>query len=195
MINPAMKRKCLAKAISEITRKPLTTVDGNLIPDLQGADLMPCGVRGRNGGVDLTATHCINLLLAAVLDREYGEPIGGFVRKWRSLPLVVALRNRDMSLDENAREAFEFAAECGVKVGIELGPSLDEILGSTLPPAVSISVDLHSNGQAMLAVSLPNVGESAVFHFGNERATAPPIDKFVRINRAAFERLAATDTT
>jgi hypothetical protein len=173
-----MMRKEAAQIIADIAKRPVTTVENNLIPKLQTAGLA-------QGEVD--ATYRINVLLGILLDREHGVTPAQSVRHWRALPPVVA--QSDESLAET--------------LGINLknaGAALDSILETVLTWAgagspifrakykhehFQVSVEFRDDTQLVIAF-----GGRQTFTFGLPDATTGQAERIVRIPHAAFERLA-----
>jgi hypothetical protein len=172
-----MMRKELAQIVADIAKRPVTTVENNLIPKLQTAGLA-------QGEVD--ARYRINVLLGILLDREHGVTPAQSVRHWRALPIATVL-------DENLAETL----------GINLknaGTALDSILETVLTWAgagspifrakykhehFQVSVEFRDDTQLVIAF-----GGRPTFTFGLPNATTGQAERIVRIPHAAFERLA-----
>jgi hypothetical protein len=187
-------RRELADRVAEITGRPLASIDPTLYTPLQRDELLPRGGAGRSN-LDLSASHRINLFLGAALDRKYGTPVGESVRRWRSLSAVGA-RYRPEGPDES-RAAIRFVEGLGIVFHRDLGTALDGIVASMSSGAfakwaaddnVYFSVQFFDDDYALLVLNRPN-GRGVSFGYGDDKPL-PPISRTIRVDRAAFERLA-----
>jgi hypothetical protein len=174
-----MMRKEAAQIIADIAKRPVTTVENNLIPKLQAAGLA-------QGEVD--ASYRVNVLLGILLDREHGVTPPESVRHWRALPLV-------------ARSDESLAETLGISLK-NAGTALDSILETVLawPDAgspifkakrerVEVSVEFCDDNQMVITFGRGK-RQGATVTFGLPDATTGQAERIVRIPHAAFERLA-----
>jgi hypothetical protein len=172
-----MMRKEAAQIIADIAKRPVTTVENNLIPKLQTAGLA-------QGEVD--ATYRINVLLGILLDREHGITPAQSVRHWRALPPVVA--QSDESLAEtlginlkNAGAALDSILET-INTWSDVG---GPIFKAAKARHLRVTVEFRDDNQMVIAF-----GARQAFTFGLPDATTGQAERIVRIPHAAFERLA-----
>jgi hypothetical protein len=194
-------RKQLAEIVADLTGKPVMTVANTLIPQLQDDRLMPRGERGQP--VDLDAADRINLLLAASLDRAHGVSPGQNLKHWRSLEPAEAVYSSPgsrLSMKDSAIAAFQVVEGLGIKFD-DLGTVLDGIVESMRTGAfanwtqgvqVTVTAEFSDDDRASVYFDRPKFRGGAVFTFGSDEAMKreAPIERSVKINREAFERLA-----
>jgi hypothetical protein len=199
-----MMRKELAQIVADLTGTPMTTVENNTIPKLQNAGLLP-NLKGR-GESDIDATYRVTVLLASLLPRRHTVTPAESVNHWRSLEPGIAVgspsRGPRPSLKEATRNAFHFVEGLGFKPLPDLGAALDSIVESMRTDAfekwtqgvpVTVSVDFYGDDLARVYFDRPQFEVGASFTFGTDDAiyNDAPIQRIIRINRAAFERLAS----
>lgn len=198
-----MKTGLLKRTVSELTLLPLGTA-ADRVKELQVRCMLTKGERGRHGGAVLNATDRINALLACLFDPVPGKSIAATVTRIRRLPLALAFYNPlgpRLSVEDNARCAFQVVEGLDVKFD-DFGTALDGIVQAMRSGAyetwagglkASVSADFRGEGQVLLAFDLSQANVSAAFEFCSEKSSDAPIERFLRINTAAFERLAVDE--
>ena len=195
-----MKSSLLKQTLSELTLRPQGTV-ADRVKALQRGGRLSKGERGRYGGAIMTSTDRINGLLACLFDSVES------VERLRGLPLSYALYNPigpNLSNEDNARCAFQAVEKLNIRFD-DLGVALDAIVESLRTNAfatwsagtrVSVTVDFLGDNHALLFFDRPQFNVAATFAFTNQsNEKSAPIERFVRVNTVAFERLAVDDTT
>lgn len=201
-----MKTGLLKRTVSELTLLPHGTA-ADRVKELQARCILTKGERGRHGGAIMTATDRINALLACTFDPPNGKTHAENVTRIRCLQGSLAFYNplgSKLSPEDNTRCAFQVVEGLGIQFD-NLGVALDAIVESMRTGAfktwaagaqVSVSVDFHGEHRTILAFDRPQANVSAVFEFiDGHPLEHRPIERFVRLNTAVFERLAAEDTS
>ena len=184
-----MMRKELSETVADIAGRPVTTIENGLIPKLQAAGLVP----GLKGAGEVDASYRVNVLLAALLDRQHGVSPAEAVKKWRALRPV----NPENSI----------AQEYGIRTE-NAGAALDSILDTlkTWPDRSSpilraragadgnIHVAAEFHGDDCLVLAFYNIAGRSK---GNLTFGSPLVEddagratRIVRLLHPAFERLA-----
>jgi hypothetical protein len=196
------------ETVAVLTNCPLGTV-GTRFDDLLSDGLASKGTRGRNGGAEMTPTDRVNLLLAVAIDHPRGETIGEAVRRIRSLEMhaVRLTHGLDISVEQGIRGGFDFVAGLNVGALDRLGAVLDGIVQNMQTGAfalwaagdeITLTIDFYAKGRAaMLVLDRPD-GRGVYFAFGVDEEFRPSemgVDRFTRMHRHVFERLAAEEET
>jgi hypothetical protein len=164
-----MNRKTLTEIVADLTGQPFGSIR-NLVPILQDADLMTMGVQGRRD--DLSITSRVNLLLAAVLDCPRGVWPADNVKAWRDLPMTSAT-TRGEGLSEKERVLTAWGI---IPAESDLGAALEAVF------EFGGAVEFYGADRAVVHIA------SSSFEFGG-KGELPAIERIIRINRAAFEKL------
>ena len=200
-----MKTGLLKRTIADLAPIPLGTA-ADRVKELQARCMLTKGERGRHGGAVMTATDRINALLACIFDPAPGRSIAETVTRIRRLPLSLAYYSplgKKLSIEENARCAIQVVEGLDMKFD-NFGTTLDGIVQAMRSGAfetwtdglkASVSADFRGERQVLLAFDRPQVNVSAVFEFSSEKSSDAPIERFLRINTAAFARLAVDEPT
>ena len=184
-------------------RSPVPARLPSYVAELQADGLLTKGVRGRNGGAEMTATDRINLLLAAVLNHPRGVPLAEGVQCVRDFLSGYAYHAPHLSIEDNTRSAFQFVRSLSIGPLDNLGAALDGLLNDLLSgtfdrwaegDVVSATVDFHANRVANMLIDRPQFGVSAAFSFGDVNKPSAPIEQIVRISFDALRRLATEET-
>jgi hypothetical protein len=186
-----MTRRELVDAVAYIAGTPTTTINPTLYGGLQNADLLPLGGKGET--VDLSASHKVNLLLAAILDRPHGTSAAETVRRWRALPLTVSDNSdiaRNFALDfRNAGTALDSIV---TKVPLRLvgrSPIFEAKLGGE---EIGVAAEFHAEHMVLRFYGLTSGKAVATLVFGTEPALdAGRVERIARLLHPAFVRLAA----
>ena len=202
-----MRRTQLMETVAVLTNCPLGTV-GTRFDDLLSDGLASKGTRGRNGGAEMTPTDRVNLLLGVAIDHPRGETIGEAVRRIRSLEMhaVRLTHGLDISVEQGIRGGFDFVAGLNIGPLDRLGAVLDGIVQNMQTGAfarwaageqITLTLDFHAKGRAaMLVLDRPAGG--VYFAFGVDEEFRPSemgVDRFTRMHRYVFERLAVDEPT
>jgi hypothetical protein len=202
-----MKTGLLKRTLSELTLRPLGTA-ADRVKELQARCMLTKGERGRHGGGVMTATDRVNALLACTFDPPSGESHAENVTRIRRLHLSLAFYNPlspKLSPEDNARCAFQAVEGLGMRFD-DLGHALDAIVDSMRKGAferwaagaiVTVSADFNGDGTVMLAFDRPQFNVSAIFKFAADDPDTGnmAIERIVRLNKTAFERLAIDEPT
>jgi len=198
-----MKRFSLMQIVAELTSCPEGTVRTRF-DDLLVDSLISKGSRGRNGGVEMTPTDRVNLLLAVAVEHPRGETIGESLRRIRSLEMrAVRLTDRHSdTFEQAARGGFDFVAGLNIGPLDRLGNVLDSILQDMQTGAfdrwaagdeIKITLDFYQKGHAAFLVLDRPSGRGVFFAFGADEDFRPSetgVERIARMNRWVFERLA-----
>jgi hypothetical protein len=181
-----MMRKELSETVADIAGRPMTTIENRLIPVLQGADLVP----SLKGAGDVGTGYRINVLLAAILDRQHGVSPAEAVRHWRALPLTESANDdlaRAFGIDTtNAGLALD-----SILTTIRTWPGRSPIAEAKAGGDVHVAAEFHDDTTMVLVFHGP-AKTVCTLNFG-----LPPVadqtgrvERIVRLLHRAFERLA-----
>jgi len=179
-----MMRKQAAAIVAELTGTRTLTVENNIIPKLQAAGILP-GIRGGDGEVD--AAYRVNLLIGVAVDRAYGVTPADAVRHWRALPFVQTddawslVDNLKINV-RNAGAALDWLVDSLLK--IRLTPIAEAKFGRP-----KFTVEFCDNDHMNIIISGERGRTAAVLRFGLPDSKL--ISRTIRVEHAAFERLAA----
>lgn len=179
-----MMRKELAQLAADITGRPVTTIENGLIPKLQAAELV---------GSEVDATYKVNVLLAAIVDRDHGVSPAAAVRHWRGLPLT--------SGDDDFARYFEIditsagAALDSILANVSLQPThKSPILEAMLAKAggeITLAVEFYSEHLVLRFYGKTSGKPARDLIFGTEPAADNTrIERISRLFLPAFVRLA-----
>lgn len=191
-----MRSSDATKYFSKALERSAGTVADH-IAALQAHGLFAKGSRGRYGGVDLTETDAVNLLLALLLDRTRGTSIAEGVSALRALRLAstVYVPLGNLSENEAATHILNFVRDLAIIDGKNpaFGATFDALLRSMrsdrfvrwVESASDVAiVEIYDDGtSALLVLSKSADAERVGFSFGlkpDERT--PDIQKIIRIN-------------
>jgi hypothetical protein len=181
-------RRELVDTVAYIAGVSSTTVSPTLYGGLQSEGLLPRGGKGEN--VDLNASHRVNLLLGAILDRPHGTSAAETVKDWRALPLTSeggAEIARTLGLDiANAGNALD-----SVVANLLAWPGRSPILEAKARGEIGIAAEFHAAHMALQFYALASGKPTGTLIFGSEPAADETrIERISRLLHPAFLRLA-----
>lgn len=179
------------------------------VRSLQAKGLITTGERGRYGGAVVTNSDRVNALLACVLDPADGETHADTIKRLRRLTLELAYYHptgQELSAEDNNACARQFVEGLGIRFD-NLGTALDGIVQSMRSGIflqwedgvdAHVSAEFHDGDRVMLTFDRPSpTNKSAIFAFSPAKKTASksnPVERYVRLNKTAFEQLAVDET-
>jgi len=184
-----MTRRELVDAVAYIAGVSPTTISPTLYSGLQSESLLPLGGKGEI--VDLSASHRVNLLLGAVLDRPHGTSAAETVQRWRELPFTGAPEADGLAdslgLDfTNAGTALD-----SIVATVQSWPGRSPILESKARGEVGVAAEFHASHMVLTFYGLANSKPMGSFEFGSESAAdAGRVERISRLLHPVFVRLA-----
>lgn len=183
-----MTRRELVDAVAHIAGVSPTTISPTLYGGLQSKGLLPLG--GKGEVVDLSASHRVNLLLGAVLDRPHGASAGDAVEYWRTLPLAREPQARGLADNLGLDFANAGTALDSIVANIQSWAGRSPILEAKAGGEIAVAAEFHAAHMSLVFYG-PTGKPMGSFVFGSEStADAGRVERISRILHPVFVRLA-----
>jgi hypothetical protein len=180
-----MLRKELSETVAEISGRPITTIENNLIPKLHASGLVP----SLKGAGDVDSSYRINVLLGTIFSVGYGASAGENVKRWRKLRLIGGT-NADLVQTFGIKTTNAGAALDSILETIGTWPGRSPILEAKYGD-IRLAVEFHGDDHMKFVFHGPDK-IAATLDFGSEPVADQTgrVERIVRLLHRAFERLA-----